>query len=162
MHGKCNVKGAVWGPGDKTRKGGSTQECFPLFKGPGIEGGIFFMGTFGLISGVLCQRNTTLVHWLCPFTHKPFKLGICIGPELVGGCKSEVEKFLKGNQIRGWNSSGRKIKGISLRNSLCHMAMSFEISRPRGWFHPSFQYGPIPSTLCRHQTCWFQVAFNFF
>jgi hypothetical protein len=56
-------------------------------------------------------------------------------------------KFLKGNQIRGWDSSGRKIKGISLRNFLCNMATSFEISCPGGWFHPSFRHGPIPGTL---------------
>ncbi len=65
---------------EQDKGGGSTQECFPLFKGPGIEGGILCMGTLPSFLGSFVKGTPPLcVHWLC-FTHKPFKLGICVAP----------------------------------------------------------------------------------
>jgi hypothetical protein len=51
---KMQCQRVVWGPGDKTR---GALKSVPLFKGPGIEGGIFCMGTLPPFLGPLTKEH---------------------------------------------------------------------------------------------------------
>jgi hypothetical protein len=85
------------GPMDKkTTQGEHWRRSVPLFKGPGIEGGIFFfcMGTLPSFLGLLNKGTPLCIG--SPLQHKSFKLGICMARSWWRVAKVRLKNSWKG------------------------------------------------------------------